>query len=384
MEQAIFVQILYLGRKDYADSIRAVGNGGFLGGINWLDMVRGSFLGLNEERWLIKMTVQGAGLGYGFAVMSTDTGHNSTNANSSWAYGNEERLVDWGYRAMHGSTVLGKSLTAAYYGQNISYNYYSGCSTGGRQGLRDIQLYPEDFDGVVAGSPAWWTSHLQTWTVKLGSYNLPNTSAHYIPPSLFPAIGAEVLAQCDGSDGLLDKIISDPRKCDFYPEALLCSANITNQTAAGCLTSPQLSTLYNIYNDYVDVNQTFVFPHLALGSEAQWPVLLNGATNQPNALGTQYVQDFLQKGPEWAWQDFSYSIVQEADRVDPGNATADDFDLSPFMQRGGKLLHYHGWADALISTGSSEYFYKHVLRTLVPKGYELDSWYRFFLVPGMQ
>lgn len=130
------------------------------------------------------------------------------------------------------------------------------------------------------------------------------------------------------------------------------------------------------------VQQTFVFPHLALGSEAQWPVLLSGGA--PNALGTEYVQYFLLNDPDWPWQDFNYSIVELADKIQPGNATAGNFDLSPFHARGGKLLQYHGEADALIATGSSIYFYKHVLRTLLPKGIDLDDWYRFFLVPGMQ
>lgn len=70
-------------------------------------------------------------MGYGFAVMSTDTGHNSVNNNGSWAYHNEGAILDWGYRAMHGSTVLGKQLTTAYYSNDILYSYYSGCSTGG-------------------------------------------------------------------------------------------------------------------------------------------------------------------------------------------------------------------------------------------------------------
>jgi len=70
--------------------------------------------------------------------------------------------------------------------------------------------------------------------------------------------------------------------------------------------------------------------------------------------------------------------------LQPGNATADDFDLSPFHKRGGKLIHYHGDSDGLIPTGSSIYFYKQVLQTLKSKGIDLDSWYRFFLVPGMQ
>lgn len=94
--------------------------------------------------------------------MSTDTGHISLSNNGSWAYKAPERITDWGYRAMHGSVVLSKEITEMYYGCKPQYNYYSGCSTGGRQGLKEVEMYPEDFDGVLAGAPAWWTSHLQT------------------------------------------------------------------------------------------------------------------------------------------------------------------------------------------------------------------------------
>jgi len=166
--------------------------------------------------------------------------------------------------------------------------------------------------------------------------------------------------------------------CDFYYDALLCSG--TNTTA--CLTAAQLDTLYTIYHDYRETNDTFIFPHLELGSEAQWPVLLSAAG--PATLGTEYEQYFILDDPTWSWEDFDYSIIQQAEANDPGNATADDFDLSPFHARGGKLIQYHGLADGLIATGSSVYFYEHVMRTLAPKGIELDDWYRFFLVPGMQ
>ncbi|MCJ1410742.1 hypothetical protein MMC19_004828 [Ptychographa xylographoides] len=337
----------------------AVGNGGFAGGVNFLDM--------------------GAGLHYGFAVISTDTGHNSSSFDISWALDQPEKQIDWGYRAMHGSIVLAKEIITAYYSCSIKYSYYSGCSTGGRQGLKDIQFYPEDFDGVLAGAPAWWTTHLAAWTLKIGTYNIPPTSATHIPTTLFPVISAEVFRQCDGIDGLTDGIITDPARCDFHPETLICTPS---SNTSECLTSPQLDTLYLIYNNYVDTNQTFVFPHLELGSEAQWPILLGGST--PNPLGTAYFQDFLGLGANWPFTDYTYATLQQADALDPGNATADDFDLSPFHRHGGKLLQYHGQADGLIATGSSIYFYNHVLRTLVPKGIELDSWYRFFLVPGMQ
>lgn len=93
--------------------------------------------------------------------MSTDTGHNSVSGNGSWAYQAPEKVTDWGYRAMHGSVVLAKDVVEAYYSCKPKYNYYSGCSTGGRQGLKEVEMHPEDFDGVLAGAPAWWTSHLQ-------------------------------------------------------------------------------------------------------------------------------------------------------------------------------------------------------------------------------
>ena len=89
-------------------------------------------------------------------------------------------------------------------------------------------------------------------------YNLPTTADYHIPVSLFPVVGAEVLRQCDGVDGLVDGIISTPEACMFRPETLLCTPTSNQST---CLTSPQIDTLHHIYNDYVDTNQTFVFPH---------------------------------------------------------------------------------------------------------------------------
>lgn len=335
----------------------ATGNGAFAGGINWLDM--------------------GAGVGYGFAVMSTDTGHNSTGIDGSWALNAPEVLNDWGYRAMHGSTVLSKKLVNHFYGQPSHHNYYSGCSTGGRQGLRAVQLYPDDYDGVVAGSPAWWTSHLQTWTVKLGAYNLPTNSSHYIPPAQFSLIASEVIRQCDTVDGVQDNIISDPPSCHFNARKLMCKESTINKTE--CLTKPQIETLGKIYDSYT-VDGNYVFPGLAHGSELQWPVLLSGIGNAPNPLGVDYVRYFLDH-PDFEYTQFNYSFVEEADRKQPGNATAYQYDMNSFKHRGGKLLMTHGWSDALISTGSSIYFYNKVVEAMNSK---VDDWYRFFLIPGMQ
>ncbi|KAB2578413.1 putative ferulic acid Esterase/Feruloyl esterase [Lasiodiplodia theobromae] len=346
---------------EWNERFLAVGNGGFAGGVNWLDM--------------------GAGVGYGFAVVSTDTGHNSTSGELEWALDAPEVLNDWGYRAMHGSVELGKKLATAYYSSEIKYSYYTGCSTGGRQGIRDIQLYPEDFDGVLAGAPAWWTTHMQTWTAKMGTFNLPLNGSHRIDPALFPVIEAEVVKQCDPQDGLADNIVSDPLACNFNADALLCTPT---SNSSACLTPAQLDTLSKIYGAYIDTNDTFVFPGLALSSESQWQVLLGTPTGEPLSYGIDYVRYFLSQ-PDFRWEDFTYAVVERADELDPGNATADAFAaMADYRARGGKLLHYHGWSDGLIATGSSLHFYQQVARALLPMGIPLDDWYRFFLVPGMQ
>lgn len=278
---------------------------------------------------------------------------------------------------MHGSVVAAKKLTTSYYKKDLKRSYYSGCSTGGRQGLKEAEAYPEDFDGILAGAPAWWTAHLQPWTARITLYNLPSTANYHIPASLFAAINAEVLKQCDPQDGLVDGIISDPEACNFRAETLLCGSTTAN--ASNCLTSPQLDTLHNLYSDYIGENNTFFFPALSKGTESQ-PFLITG--DAPNPLGTDYVKYFLGLGPNWDFKQYNDAIISLSDRINPGNATV-KFDLSAYQRKGGKILSYHGLADPLIPTKSTPYFYNQVDRTLAPKGVQIDSFFKFFLVPGM-
>lgn len=311
--------------------------------------------------------------------MSTDTGHNSSTPDGSWANQQPDKVENWGHIAMHGSTVTAKTIVSAYHAKNVSYSYYAGCSTGGRQGLKEAERYPDDFDGIIAGAPAWWTSHLQPWTVKIAMYNLPTTADYHIPPSLFSAISAEVMKQCDIQDGVKDGIISDPEGCNFRPEELLCGPKANNSAAAGCLTPPQLSTLRKVYSDSWSENQTFTFPHLYYGSEPQWALISSDA---PNPLGTDYIRYFLNFGKDWSPYSYNESIQRLATATDPGNATV-QFNLSAFHARGGKILSYHGMSDGLIPAGSTDYFYNHVVQELKPRGINVPDFFRFFFVPGM-
>ncbi|KAK0610410.1 feruloyl esterase-like protein B [Bombardia bombarda] len=336
----------------------AVGNGGFSGGINWLDMA--------------------AGVRYGNAVVSTDTGHNSTMADVTWALHNQERKKDFGYRAIHGSVEMGKAMTRAYYEKEIAYSYYSGASTGGRQGLKETQLSPDSFDGMLIGAPAWYTSHLQPWTTKVATFNLPVSDKKHIDPSLFPVVGAEVIKQCDELDGVKDGIVSRPDLCKFKPNSLLCDA--TGAKASACLNEEQAMTVLNIYSDWY-ADGRLAMPGLEPGSESQW-ALLRGP--DPNPFGDAYIQNFLYDDPSWNWKtQFNDSVVWQADAADPGNCTASNYDLSPFKKHGGKILMYHGAADGLIPQRSSDLFYQRVADVMGGVS-SLQSWFRYFVVPGME
>lgn len=346
----------------------AVGNGGFGGGINWLDM--------------------GQGVRYGHAVVSTDTGHNSTTGDNTWALNNPGRQKDFGFRAMHGSVELAKKMVEEYYQAHIKYSYYSGGSTGGRQGLKEAQISPESFDGMVIGAPAWWTSHLQTWTTKVATYNLPVSSPNHVPASLFPVIQKEVVRQCDAVDGVLDGIVSHPQHCEFNISVLACDSNSSpscssTPSSSSCLTAAQIKTVKDFYSRYM-ADGKFAFPGLGLSSEPQWGFLLGGEA--PSSYGDGYIQNFVLGDPQWSWTTYRDAIVWEADAADPGNCDADGYaDLAAFRDRGGKILMYHGLSDGLIPVGSSRVFYERVTDALgCQEGIKsMLSWFRYFEVPGM-
>lgn len=121
----------------WSGSLMAVGSSSYGGGINWKDMWTGPTY-------------------YGLATLSTDTGHRSVGSDMSWAKNNSQAQADWGYRSINGSTRAAKSLLEAYhlYPYNkVRYSYFSGCSTGGRQGIKQLEIDQSLFDGLLIGAP---------------------------------------------------------------------------------------------------------------------------------------------------------------------------------------------------------------------------------------
>ncbi|KAI1103875.1 tannase-domain-containing protein [Jackrogersella minutella] len=345
----------------------AVGNGGFGGGINWLDM--------------------GAGVRYGFAVISTDTGHNSTTADVLWALNQPEMRIDWGYRALHGSVETGKTLVATYYAKPISHSYYSGCSTGGRQGLKELQISPDSFDGVMVGAPAWYTNHLNTWVCKIASYNWPADSRKHIEWESLPPIGAEILRQCDGKDGVTDGIISLPEQCNVNWNDMKCNSNNDASDFAKsthCMNDEQVESLQHMYQGYVlDSTDEQVMPGYLPGSEDQLYTVLNYSDASPYGLG--YVRYFVLNDPLFQASQYNDSILSLAEAMDPGNATADDYNLTAFRDRGGKVLLYHGQADGLVPTTAGGLYYNRTVEAT--SGGNVTAAREFFRrleIPGMQ
>src|SRR6202047_774168 len=97
----------------------------------------------------------------GYATAGTDDGHEG-GGGASWAIGHPEKLIDFGYRAVHETNLQAQALIRAFYGRDPSYSYFVGCSDGGREALMEAQRYPEDFAGIIAGAPASFWSHLLT------------------------------------------------------------------------------------------------------------------------------------------------------------------------------------------------------------------------------
>src|ERR1022692_5236485 len=212
---------VWLPNSQWNGKFAGADNGGFGGTINYAKI--------------------GDALSHNYAAASTDTGHTAGALgvlDASWAMGHPEKVTDYGYRAIHETALTGQGIVAAFYGRASDHSYFSGCSNGGRQALMEAQRYPADYDGIIAGAPANFMTHLFSsgvWDNRVLTSNI----AAYLSPSKLPAIEAAALAACDGLDGVVDGRIDDPRRCNFDPSSLQCQGAETD----ACLTSPEIATL---------------------------------------------------------------------------------------------------------------------------------------------
>ncbi len=334
---------------EWNGKLQAVGNGGWAGTISYPAMARA----LQE----------------GYATASTDTGHKG--GNSAFAIGHPEKLIDFGYRAVHEMTVQSKAIIAAYYKRAARLSYWNGCSTGGRQGLMAAQRYPDDFDAILAGAPA--NNHSRLGVSRLAvAIPAVRDAAAAVPAAKLALVTRAVLDACDGRDGVKDGFLNDPRACTFDVARLQCTSSDT----ASCLTAAQVETMKRAYAAVKLANGDLVFPGKEPGSETTW-AMVSGTADVLSVTALQIAHD----DPAWDPKSFDLERDLALALANVGFVTnAIDPDLRAFKARGGKLLLYHGWNDGLISAGNTVNYHDAVVKTM---GREQDDWIRLFMVPGM-
>lgn len=340
-------------------------------------MGNGGFAGSMDHRGLARA------VSAGYAAAATDTGHRGDATDASWALGHPEKVIDFAYRAIHEMTVAGKAIAAAFYGKPVQRAYFHSCSNGGRQALMEAQRFPADYDGIVAGAPANYWTHLLAQAVW-DSQATDVDPAAYIAASKLPAIEAATLAQCDAADGLKDGVVDDPSRCAFRPAMLRCRGAESDE----CLTPPQVSALEKLYAGPRTLAGQVHPGHVpggALGPES-WTLWITGPAPGKGLIatfGTQFFRNMVFEDPSWDSRRFQ--LARDTNVADDRLArvlNATDPDLTPFRDRGGKLILWHGWSDPAISPLNTIAYYESVKTRLGAR--QAADFVRLFMAPGMQ
>ena len=343
---------VWLPAENWNGKFQAVGNGGWAGVISYPAMA--------------------AALQEGYATASTDTGHKGGNA--LFAIGHPEKVTDFAYRAVHEMTVKSKAIITAFYDRGPRLSYWNGCSTGGRQGLMEAQKYPDDFDGIIAGAPANYQTHLHAWDLGVSIPTLKDP-ASAVPPAKLALLNKAVLDACDAKDGVRDGLLNDPRTCRFDVSTIQCKG----ADADTCLTAPQLESVKRMYAPAKTKHGELIFPGKDPGSETGWNVVSGGPQPPGVSIGSFQV---AYGDANWDWKGFDLDRdIKIVDDKVGSVINAVNPDLSAFKARGGKLLMYHGWNDTAISAGNSVNYYASVQKKM---GSKQDDWLRLFMAPGMQ
>jgi feruloyl esterase len=332
----------------------------------------GKFLAVGNGAWAgsVQTAAMATGLRRGYATASNDTGHKGGSA--SFVVGHREKLVDFGYRAMHEMVVQSKEMIRTFYGRAEQLSYYQGCSTGGRQGMMEAQRFPADFDAIIAGAPVYNMVHLNVSQVALQVDMLRDTS-RIVPPAKVTLLANAVMAACDARDGVKDGIVSNPRACTFDPAVLACKAG----DAADCLTAAQVESARRAYAPVTD-NGGLVYPGRSPGFESGWRIPTPGAPINP--LFGDMVRYVARENADWDPMTFDLHDDLARALKNGGFVEANDPNLASFKSRGGKLLLYHGWADPGPAPENTINYVEAVgARLAGPQ----DDWMRLFLLPGV-
>ncbi|MYA31770.1 MAG: tannase/feruloyl esterase family alpha/beta hydrolase [Gammaproteobacteria bacterium] len=316
----------------------------------------------------------------GYAVATTDMGRQLDEGEDPREWTQDEQWrTDWQYRATHSATVLAKAVIAEAYGQAQDYAYFRGCSTGGRQGLTEALMYPEDYDGVISGAPAMQmvTPHN---VFSYASSKQPDGSPVFSPQSLHLLADA-VLEACDEDDGVRDGVVPHPPGCSFDPASLECA----DGQSGDCLTAEQVKAVRKIHDGARKSDGSRYYPMgYARGSERDWItnfLVVDG--RPPRRAGSARFTLDSRIGPDATLAEFDYARhgVQGSPVGGMLDLGDDGRRLAAFRDRGGKILLYHGWSDTDATPASSLFFHESHVRAFGRE--EVSGFLRLFMLPGM-
>jgi len=323
----------------------------------------------------------------GFVTAGTDAGHQG-GEDAKWAYDNMERQLNFGRLAIHRTAVVSKGIMQNYYCAPPVRSYFAGCSRGGGQAMVEAQYYPEDFDGIVAGAPAF------AWPATAAKYIRESKVLYPDPTRLKPvitndnlkALQKEVLQQCDELDGLKDGIIGDPRKCKIdFSKFLVCPEG---QTGSGCFTKQQLAAIRAVYDPLI-VDGKEIYPGFPFGVEAEpgsWDVWITGTSSYaPDGPSLHYMfstnifKYLVFNDSSWDYSKYDFGDFARQTAYASSYLDATRTDYSEFKRLNRKIIFYHGWNDPALSAYSTIEHYEGILKG----DKDAPSYARLFLLPGV-
>jgi feruloyl esterase len=349
----------------------------------WIPSVdwNGKFQGVGNSGWsgTIAYASMAAALRRGYATASTDAGHTGDDLTFGL---HPAKVDDWAWRAVHVMTESAKVVVRASEGRFPKYSYFTGCSTGGAQGLTETQRFPGDYDGVLASDPG------NERINRVASYLWSWAAAHKDPASVIPAVKLDLMTRaavqaCDRLDGVEDGVIGDPRGCQFDPAMLLCKRANDDK----CLTAPQVEAAKKIYEGPRNPRTgAQIFPGEPPGSEyfgdggnAGWSGYIMDAAAPPRLDFWRY---FVFNDPDWDWRTFDWDRDLEYAHRKMNDIDATDPRLHAFRKNGGKIVMYLGWDDPIHVSQSTLNYFQAVEREM--GGVEkTGEFFRTFLVPGL-
>ncbi|KAK8102728.1 hypothetical protein PG984_015874 [Apiospora sp. TS-2023a] len=335
----------------------------------------GGMAGTIDEAALMK------NINEGYAVAGGDGGHRATDNNGGSGnpgaylpYMHDQAQVQaWIHNSIAQFTPVARSLTEQFYRESARHSYYVGCSTGGAQGFALAQYHPGLFDGIIAGCPGNWYSHLALSFL----WNSQKTQGSaYLPQSALDLITKSALAQCDAMDGVEDGVIENPLLCDFDINSLACDASATDPTS--CLTEAQLAAAKDIYAGPVDSRtNASLYPGFSLGSETQWAMQEGELAN---AFTIPIMQNMVFDNLTYDAGNFNWG--SDVDLLNERVGTYIDEispDLSAFKKAGGKMIVMQSWADPY---NAALWPIQHLKQLEEASGGDVGDWFRLFMVPA--